>query len=130
MRRREFIGLVGGAAAWPLAVRAQPGERTPRVVFWLGGTPPDSEEGKQLSAAFRAALRGFGWVEDVNLRIELQWVKDLPTASSMRMTASFAPPCSGPFNAPIPDVTAEYMSESVAAVTRHANVDALSSWSA
>ena len=87
MRRREFIGLVGGAARGrSRCARSQ--ANAPRVVFWLGGTPPDSEEGKQLSAAFREALRGFGWVEDVNLRIELQWVKDLPTASSMRMTAA------------------------------------------
>jgi hypothetical protein len=45
-------------------------------------------------------------------------------------TASFAPPCKGPFNVPIADVTAECISESVAAVTRAANVEAFSSWSA
>ena len=87
LRRREFITLLGGAAAWPLVARAQ-GERVHRVVFWLGGTSPDSEEGKRLSAAFRDTLRGFGWVDGANLRIEVQWVADLPTADSMRRTAA------------------------------------------
>ena len=46
------------------------------------------------------------------------------------MTCWFAPPCSGPFSVPTADVIAEYMSESVAHVTRAANVDAFMSWSA
>ena len=50
--------------------------------------------------------------------------------STMSMTCSLAPPCSGPFSAPMPDTTAEWMSESVAAVTRAAKVEALNSWSA
>jgi hypothetical protein len=57
MRRRDFITLLGGAVAWPLVARAQ-GERVHRVVFWLGGTSPDSEEGKRRSATRCAASAG------------------------------------------------------------------------
>ena len=53
-----------------------------------------------------------------------------PISSSMRITASLAPPCRGPFRAPIPLVIAECRSDRVAAVTRQAKVEALSSWSA
>ncbi len=53
-----------------------------------------------------------------------------PISSSMRMTASFAPPWSGPFKVAMAEVIAECMSASVAAVTRAANVEAFSSWSA
>ena len=46
------------------------------------------------------------------------------------MTPTFAPPWSGPLRAPMPETTPEYMSERVATVTRAANVEAFSSWSA
>ena len=46
------------------------------------------------------------------------------------MTSALAPPCSGPLSAPMPPTTAEWTSESVAAMTRAANVEAFSSWSA
>jgi len=74
MRRREFVGLVGGAAvAWPLAARAQPSGRVAYVAFWMGGSNPNEPEGQQLAAAFRDALRGLGWVEGRNVRIEVRW---------------------------------------------------------
>ena len=50
--------------------------------------------------------------------------------STMSMTCSFAPPCSGPLSAPMPETTAECRSDRVAAVTRAAKVEALNSWSA
>ena len=50
--------------------------------------------------------------------------------STMSMTCSLAPPCSGPLSAPMPDTTAECTSDRVAAVTRAAKVEALNSWSA
>ncbi len=86
MRRREFVGLVGGAAvAWPLAARAQPSGRVAHVAFWMGGTNPSEPEGQQLAAAFRDALRGLGWVEGRNVRIEVRWAasnEDVPAAAA------------------------------------------------
>ena len=59
MRRREFIGLVGGAAAWPLAVRAQQ-QAKPLIGFSSGRSPDDSG---YLLAAFRRGLAVDGFVE-------------------------------------------------------------------
>jgi putative tryptophan/tyrosine transport system substrate-binding protein len=68
MRRREFISLVGGAAAaWPLAARTQ--ERV-RLVGVLTNVPPDHQEGKIRLAAFRQALQELGWADGRNVRIE------------------------------------------------------------
>ena len=53
-----------------------------------------------------------------------------PISISSRITSALAPPCSGPFSAPIAPTMAEWRSVSVAAATRAANVDAFSSWSA
>src|SRR5262245_93463 len=70
MRRREFISLVGGAAAaWPLAVRAQQTERVRRIGVLAGGTAT----GRTEFAAFQQALEQLGWSEGRNLRIEYRW---------------------------------------------------------
>ena len=73
MRRREFITLLGGAAAaWPLAVRAQQGTRVPKIgVLWPGAAPPASPR----MELFRLALRQFGYVEGQNVAIELRYAK-------------------------------------------------------
>ena len=71
MRRREFIAMLGtGAAAWPLAARAQQIERTWRIGF-LGA----ASGGKyaKLVDAFRNGLRDFGYIEGKNLAIEFRW---------------------------------------------------------
>ena len=57
-------------------------------------------------------------------------VASAPSSSSIRMTSALAPPWSGPLSAPMPPTMAEWTSDSVAATTRAANVDAFSSWSA
>jgi putative tryptophan/tyrosine transport system substrate-binding protein len=73
MRRREFVTLLGGAtAAWPLAVRAQQGERFRRVGVLMGYAENDPGAQSYLEA-FRAALAKLGWTDGRNLRIELRW---------------------------------------------------------
>jgi putative ABC transport system substrate-binding protein len=68
MRRREFITLLGGAATWPLAVRAQQAERVRRIGLLTGGSLADSI----LQPAFRDAMAKLGWVEGRNLRIDIR----------------------------------------------------------
>ena len=58
MKRREFISLLGGAAIWPLAARAQQGERMRRIGVLT--TLADDEVGKARHAAFVHGLRDFG----------------------------------------------------------------------
>jgi putative ABC transport system substrate-binding protein len=61
MRRREFITLLGGAAAWPLAARAQQGDRMRRIGVLMGiESGPDA---RTRIAAFRQALRESGWTD-------------------------------------------------------------------
>ncbi len=72
MRRREFIGLLGGAAAWPLAARAQQGERMRRVGV-LMFTTPDEPESQARIAALAQGLQEAGWSVGRNLRIDTRW---------------------------------------------------------
>ena len=73
MRRREFIGLLGGATvAWPLAARAQQPEQKRLIGVLMPYAESDSAVQSWL-AAFRAALAKLGWSEGSNLRIELRW---------------------------------------------------------
>jgi ABC-type uncharacterized transport system substrate-binding protein len=73
MRRREFISLVGAAAAWPRAARAQQAARVPRigVLMPLGEADP---EGRARQAAFEQGLKEAGYVKDQNVAIEFRWV--------------------------------------------------------
>jgi putative ABC transport system substrate-binding protein len=70
MRRRHFIGLLGGAAAWPFAVRAQQGMR--RIGVLLGNAEDDPQTVAGL-AAFTKALQELGWTDGRNLRIDYRW---------------------------------------------------------
>jgi ABC-type uncharacterized transport system substrate-binding protein len=80
MRRREFITLLGGAAAaWPFAARAQPGERVRRVGV-LGGLPEDDPETVARRAAFEQALHSLGWSAGRNLRIDYRWTRSEPAS--------------------------------------------------
>jgi putative tryptophan/tyrosine transport system substrate-binding protein len=73
MRRREFITLVGGAAAvWPLAARAQQPDRM-RLIGVLMGFAESDPAGQSEVAAFRGGLAKRGWKEGSNLQIELRW---------------------------------------------------------
>jgi putative ABC transport system substrate-binding protein len=70
LRRREFITLLGGAAVWPLAARAQQGERMRRIGMLM---PLDENDPIQKTAfsAFTQALAGLGWTEGRNVRIDI-----------------------------------------------------------
>jgi putative ABC transport system substrate-binding protein len=72
MRRRELIGIIGGAAVWPYLARAQKADRT-RVVGVLMGFAESDPNAQHLVGAFRTALRTLGWSEENNLRVELRW---------------------------------------------------------
>jgi putative ABC transport system substrate-binding protein len=73
MRRREFITLLGGAAAtWPVAAHAQQRDRM-RLIGVLMGYAEDDPAVQSYLAAFRVALAKLGWTEGSNLRIELRW---------------------------------------------------------
>jgi putative ABC transport system substrate-binding protein len=72
MRRREFITLLGGAAAWPLTARAQQPERMRRIGVLMGYAESD-REGQAFIAAFREGLQKIGWVEGRNIRIDTRW---------------------------------------------------------
>jgi putative ABC transport system substrate-binding protein len=73
MRRREFIALLGGAAAWPLAARAQQGERVRRIGALIGGAAETDPESRARVAALREGLAQHGWSEGRNLRIDYRW---------------------------------------------------------
>jgi putative ABC transport system substrate-binding protein len=74
-RRREFITLLGGAAAWPLAARAQQGNRVRRIGVLRGGDENDPELKRRYSA-FTQALAGLGWTVGRNVRMDLRWAGD------------------------------------------------------
>jgi putative ABC transport system substrate-binding protein len=70
--RREFITVLGGAAAWSLAARAQQGDRMRRVGVLVAGEENDPVNKLQLSA-FTQALAGLGWTDGRNVRMDLRW---------------------------------------------------------
>jgi len=73
LRRRDFIALLGGASvAWPLAARAQQGERMRRIGALMGFAESDSQAQAYI-AAFRDGLQKLGWIEGRNIRIEIRW---------------------------------------------------------
>jgi len=71
MRRREFITLLGGAAAWPLEARAQQGERVRRIGVLMSYDEDDPEVKRRVSA-FTQALAGLGWTVGRNVRMDLR----------------------------------------------------------
>ncbi len=79
MKRREFIKLIGGAAAtWPLAVNAQQVAKVPTIVF-LGQLTPSAQN--KWAAAFAQRLRELGWVEGRTVAIEYRWAEHASSAS-------------------------------------------------
>jgi ABC-type uncharacterized transport system substrate-binding protein len=73
MRRRDFIALIGGAAAaWPFAAHAQQGDRMRRIAVLMNNAE-DDPEGQARAAAFRQGLQALGWTEGKNLRLDWYW---------------------------------------------------------
>jgi ABC-type uncharacterized transport system substrate-binding protein len=80
MRRRAFITLIGGAAlAWPLATRAQHGERMRRIGVLTSSTMHDPSSQARLGA-LQQGLRQLGWINGRSVRIETRWAAGDPDA--------------------------------------------------
>ena len=77
MRRRDFITLLGGATAWPLAARAQQAPRVPIVGFLHPGF---SDSGSPVFDALGQGLRDAGYVEGETIKIEARWAQGKPEA--------------------------------------------------
>jgi putative ABC transport system substrate-binding protein len=75
IRRRKFLATLGGAAAWPLAARAQRAGKLPTIGFLVTGTP--SSHG-QWFAALAQRLRELGWIEGRTVAIEYRWAEGRP----------------------------------------------------
>ena len=79
MRRREFIAGLGSAAAWPVAARAQQGERTRHIGVLMGLVENDPEAQARITT-LRQGLQELGWSEGRNLLIDYRWGAAIPTA--------------------------------------------------
>jgi hypothetical protein len=72
MRRRQFLGVLGAAATWPVAARAQQGERMRRIGT-LSAFGADDPEWQVRIAAFQHRLRQLGWIKGRNLRMDYRY---------------------------------------------------------
>src|SRR5438093_3822342 len=97
MKRRALLTLIGGAAAWPLAARAQQAENPVRIGFLPIGSPSNSYD-RSLVEAFRQGLREVGVVENRHVVLDFVWIRnepEIPQAVSelMRRGAKLLIPC-------------------------------------
>ena len=72
MKRRKFLSVLGGAAAWPIAARAQQPDRMRRIGI-LMNTDADVPERQSYVAAFRQSLQQLGWTEGRNVQFDIRW---------------------------------------------------------
>jgi putative tryptophan/tyrosine transport system substrate-binding protein len=85
MQRRDFISLVGGAAVWPLAARAQRPDQMRRIgVLML--YPENDQQGQLRATAFRQGLQKLGWEAERNVQIDFQW--DFGDTDWLRLAAA------------------------------------------
>jgi putative ABC transport system substrate-binding protein len=90
MRRRDFITLVGGAAAWPLVARAQQSNRVRRIVV-LTSAPERTPELQAGYAAFLQGLEQLGWSDGRNVRIERRSAAGIPERQYVAELVALAP---------------------------------------
>ena len=86
MKRREI--LVAITAALASFANAQQSGQLARVVLWLGGLRPSEAQGQRNVAAFQDAMRGYGWVDGRNLRVDLRWASAGFSAQEMQDSVS------------------------------------------
>jgi putative tryptophan/tyrosine transport system substrate-binding protein len=86
MQRREFITLLGGAAAWPLTTRAQQPERMRRIGTLLAGLTENDPVGQLRMAEFRRGLENLGWIDGRNIEVDARW----PGASAEKLRTAAA----------------------------------------
>jgi hypothetical protein len=79
MRRREFLGVLGGAAAWPMTARAQQSERM-RHVGVLMNLAADDPDAQARLANFRQGLEQLGWIEGRNIQLNIQYGNSRPSS--------------------------------------------------
>ena len=72
MQRRDFLGVLGGAVAWPLSARAQQPEPTRRIAVLMGYAANDPLSQPRI-AAFLQGLSELGWSDSRNLQIDYRW---------------------------------------------------------
>jgi putative tryptophan/tyrosine transport system substrate-binding protein len=80
MKRREFITLLGGAAAWPVAADAELSDRIRRIGMLMAHAENDPE-GQTFVAVFRETLQKLGWAEGRNIRIDTRWAAEVELMS-------------------------------------------------
>jgi hypothetical protein len=89
MKRRTFIRLLGGGAAWPLAARAQQGENVRRICVLTAGVGGDDPDAQARNAEFVLTLQQLGWTSGRNLRTATKrprWAKKLSRPQGGRCT--------------------------------------------
>jgi putative ABC transport system substrate-binding protein len=82
LKRREFVSLLGGMAAWPLVARAQQSDRKRLVGVLMNNAESDAETKAQLAALLQE-LQRLGWSEDRNLRVQVRYAADRPDQYQM-----------------------------------------------
>jgi putative tryptophan/tyrosine transport system substrate-binding protein len=78
MRRRNFLSVLGGTAAWPLAVRAQQADRVPRIGVLLAHASETDRQGEDSLTAFRDTLQRLGLSDGRHVRIDVRWGASIP----------------------------------------------------
>jgi putative ABC transport system substrate-binding protein len=90
MRRREFIGLIGSAAAWPFTACAQQKAHYPTIGVIMGASPGDAESQRRVKA-FESAWPELGWIEGRTIHADYRWAQPLQIRSVVGELVASAP---------------------------------------